>query len=168
MITVPISVGELIDKLSILQIKKKRIYDEKKLEYIHNEFENLYNIAAHYLDDKIIDQSYHELVEVNSVLWDLEDKLREYEKIQIFESHFILLARKVYIMNDKRFEIKNHINEISNSHLREQKSYEDYEVSSVMQEMQNKWIYESPDGGKTVYRRPFGAPHDKREIVGNE
>ena len=168
MINVPVSVGELIDKLSILQIKKNRIDDEKKLEYIHNEFENLYNIASHYLDIKEISEAYHNLVEVNSTLWDVEDKLREYEKIQTFESHFVSLARKVYITNDKRFEIKNHINEISGSELREQKSYEDYKVPDKNLEEENKWIYESPDGGKTVYRRPFGAPHDKREIIGNE
>ena len=97
MINVPVSVGELIDKLSILQIKKNRIDDEKKLEYIHNEFENLYNIASYYLDDKLIDKAYHDLVDVNSTLWDVEDKLREYEKVQTFEGHFISLARKVYI-----------------------------------------------------------------------
>lgn len=131
MISVPVSVGELIDKLSILQIKKQRIDDEKKLEYIHNEFENLYNISSFYLDDAKINEAYHQLVEVNSTLWDVEDKLREYEKLQTFEEHFVTLARKVYITNDKRFEIKNFINEVSGSELREQKSYEEYQKSDV-------------------------------------
>lgn len=131
MINVPVSVGELVDKLSILQIKKNKIDDEKKLEYIHNEFESLYNIALYYLDDEKINDAYHRLVEVNSTLWDVEDKLREYEKLETFEEHFVTLARKVYMTNDKRFEIKNFINEVSGSELREQKSYEDYQKKDI-------------------------------------
>ena len=168
MISVPVSVGELIDKLSILHIKKNKIDDEKKLEFINNEFESLYNIASYYLNDEKINQAYHNLCEVNSSLWDVEDKLREYERTQVFEGHFISLARKVYITNDKRFEIKNYINEISGSELREQKSYEEYQKPMNEVKAEDKWIYESPDGGKTVYRRPFGASHDKREIIKNE
>lgn len=131
MINVPVSVGELVDKLSILHIKKTRIDDEKKLEYIHNEFENLFNIASYYLDDEKINDAYHRLVEVNSIPWDVEDKLREYEKLETFEEHFVTLARKVYMTNDKRFEIKNFINEVSGSELREQKSYEDYQKKDI-------------------------------------
>jgi hypothetical protein len=167
MISVPVSVGELIDKLTILHIKKIKIDDEKKLEYVNNEFENLYNIASHYLDDEKIKEAYHKLVQINSTLWDVEDKLREYEKTKVFEGHFVSLARQVYITNDQRFEVKNFINEISGSELREQKSYEDYQ-SNEESENKEEWIYESPDGGKTVYRRPFGASHDKREILKNE
>lgn len=165
MIRIPISVGELIDKLSILQIKRNKIDDEKKLEYVNNEFENLYNIASHYLNDGSIEKSYHELVQVNTVLWEVEDKLRELEKTESFDNNFISLARKVYVTNDKRFEIKNYINEISHSEFREQKSYEEYQTSQKNSESETKRIFESPDGGKTVYIRPFGAPHNKREIV---
>lgn len=168
MINVQISVGELIDKLSILQIKKNKIDDEKKLNFIHNEFECLYNVASHYLNDKQIDEAYHELVNINTTLWDVEDKLREYERIQTFENHFVSLARKVYITNDKRFKIKNLINEISGSEIREQKSYEDYQTPEENVETENKWIFESPDGGKTIYKRPFGSSHDKREMIKNE
>jgi len=136
MIQTPVSVGELIDKLSILQVKRNKIDDENKLKYVNNEFEIL-------------------------------DKLREYEKIQFFENHFVLLARQVYITNDKRFELKNKINEISNSELREQKSYQDYKSTSEGEESKVPYIFESPDGGITIYRRKLGEPHDKRELYKN-
>ena len=83
------------------------------------------------MDDEKINDAYHRLVEVNSTLWDVEDKLREYEKLETFEEHFVTLARKVYMTNDKRFEIKNFINEVSGSELREQKSYEDYQKKDI-------------------------------------
>ena len=168
MITAPISVGELIDKLSILQVKKRKIIEDQKLEYINKEFEMLYNLSAGYLNHQEIENSFHELVEVNSTLWDVEDKLREYEKIKSFPQHFIELARKVYYTNDKRFEIKNKINEMSNSEIREQKSYQEYDkINDIEEPKETRYIYESPDGGKTVYRRLFGEPHDKRELVNN-
>ena len=77
MIQTPVSVGELIDKLSILQVKRNKIDDENKLKYVNNEFEILYNLSAEYLNNMEIENLYHELVEVNSSLWDVEDKLRE-------------------------------------------------------------------------------------------
>ena len=167
MIQTPVSVGELIDKLSILQVKRNKIDDENKLKYVNNQFEILYNLSAEYLNNMEIENLYHELVEVNSSLWDVEDKLREYEKIQFFENHFVLLARQVYITNDKRFELKNKINEISNSELREQKSYQDYKSTSEGEESKVPYIFESPDGGITIYRRKLGEPHDKRELYKN-
>lgn len=167
MINAPISVGELIDKLSILQVKKKRILEESKLEFVNREFEILYNLSAEYLNDLEIENLFHNLVEVNSILWDVEDKIREYEKSKSFSSHFIELARKVYYTNDKRFNLKNKINEITNSEIREQKSYQDYSETDSLETI-DKWIFESPDGGQTIYKRPFGAPHDKREKITNE
>lgn len=166
MIQIPVSVGELIDKLSILQVKRSKIDDEKKLSFINNEFELLYNLSAEFLNNMEIENLYHELVEVNSSLWDVEDKLREYEKINNFEEHFVSLARKVYITNDKRFELKNKINEISQSELREQKSYQDYQTKTE-EEKNQPYIFESPDGGITIYRRKLGEPHDKRELLKN-
>ena len=166
MIQTPVSVGELIDKLSILQVKRNKIDDEKKLSYINNEFELLYNLSAEFLNNMEIENLYHELVEVNSSLWDVEDKLREYEKMNYFEEHFISLARKVYFTNDKRFELKNKINEISQSELREQKSYQDYKTKTE-EETNEPYIFESPDGGITIYRRKLGEPHDKRELYKN-
>jgi len=126
MVQVPVSVGELIDKLSILQVKKTKITDEKKLEYINNEFELLYNMSCFYLDIEEINLAYHKLVETNLKLWDVEDKLRILESNKDFQEYFIDLARKVYYTNDERFRIKNDINEITNSEIREQKSYEKY------------------------------------------
>lgn len=167
MIQIPVSVGELIDKLSILQVKRSKIDDEKKLNFINNEFELLYNLSAEYLNNMEIENLYHELVDVNSSLWDVEDKLREYEKIQFFETHFVSLARQVYVTNDKRFELKNKINEISNSELREQKSYQDYKQKDVDEESKVPYIFESPDGGITIYRRKLGESHDKRELHKN-
>lgn len=126
MVQVPVSVGELIDKLSILQVKKTKVTDEKKLEYINTEFELLYNMSSFYLDIEEVNLAYRELVKTNLKLWDVEDNLRILEKDKDFQEHFIDLARKVYYTNDERFSIKNKINEITNSEIREQKSYEKY------------------------------------------
>lgn len=126
MITIPISVGELIDKLSILQVKQTMISDQNKLEFINNEFELLYNFSSVYLDDEQISKIYHQLVDTNSALWMIEDELRIKEKNKLFDDNFIELARKVYITNDIRFSLKNKINELTNSEIREQKDYVKY------------------------------------------
>lgn len=126
MISVPVSIGEIIDKLSILQVKKTKIQDEKKLEYINTEFELLYNLASTYLNNSVIETIYHELVKVNSSLWDVEDNLRIFESEKKFDEEFITLARKVYFTNDERFRLKNQINLISNSEIREVKDYVKY------------------------------------------
>lgn len=126
MINVPVSVGELIDKLSILQVKKTKVKNPEKLEYIKKEFELLYNLSAEYLNDMAIENLYHDLVTTNSNLWDIEDKLRVLEKDGRFEGEFIDLARKVYFTNDKRFELKNEINSLTSSEIREVKEYVDY------------------------------------------
>lgn len=126
MISVPVSVGELIDKLSILQVKKTKVKNTEKLEYIKKEFELLYNLSAEYLNDMTIENLYHELVTTNSNLWDIEDRLRILEKDGKFEGEFIDLARKVYFTNDKRFELKNEINSLTSSEIREVKEYVDY------------------------------------------
>ena len=126
MITVPVSVGELIDKLSILHVKKIKISNEEKLFFINKEFELLYNMSSGYLDDDDIIKLYHQLVEINSKLWEVEDELRILESTKNFDSSFIELARKVYYTNDERFSLKNKINEITNSEVREQKDYISY------------------------------------------
>lgn len=168
MIQTPISVGELIDKLSILHIKQGKLLDTVKLEYVNKEFEILYNLSSIYLNDETIQRLYHELVEVNTSLWNIEDKLRELESLKDFNSLFIELARKVYYTNDKRFEIKNQINNLSNSEIREQKSYQEYnDINGDISE-EKRFIYESPDGGKTIFKREFGKPHETREKITNE
>ena len=127
MIYTPISTGELIDKLSILHVKQTKITNEEKLEYINKEFELLYNLSSSYLDNSEIETLYHQLVEINSKLWDIEDRLRVIETEKRFEGEFVDYARKVYFTNDERFRLKNEINKISNSEIREVKEYVKYQ-----------------------------------------
>ena len=127
MIQAPVSVGELIDKLSILHVEQTKITNEEKLEYINKEFELLYNLSSGYLDNSEIETLYHQLVEINSKLWDIEDRLRVIETEKRFEGEFVDYARKVYFTNDERFRLKNEINKISNSEIREVKEYVKYQ-----------------------------------------
>jgi len=127
MIYTPVSVGELIDKLSILQVKKTKITNEEKLEYINKEFELLYNLSSIYLDNKQLETLYHTLVKTNSKLWDIEDKLRVLESEKSFDKDFVELARSVYYTNDERFSLKNQINKITDSEIREVKNYVKYQ-----------------------------------------
>jgi len=163
MLKVQISVGELIDKLSILQVKKNNIKEQFKLVEVDKEFDALNEISKPYLGDKEIFNIYDNLIITNSKLWNIEDKLRIHEKNQIFDDKFVELARSVYYTNDERFSLKNKINQITNSELKEQKSYEDYRPEAGKTE--KTYIFESPDGGKTVYRREFGASHETRELI---
>ena len=126
MISVPVSVGELIDKLSILHVKQTKISNQEKLSYINKEFELLYNMSSYHLNDLEISKLYHELVEVNSKLWEIEDELRILESKSIFNEVFVQLARKVYFTNDERFSLKNKINDLTSSEVREQKEYVEY------------------------------------------
>lgn len=126
MITIPVSIGELIDKLSILHVKQMKINNPEKLEYVNKEFELLYNFSSVYLNNEEISKLYHELVETNSKLWDIEDMLRVIETEKTFDLKFIELARNVYHTNDKRFRLKNEINERTSSEIREVKEYIKY------------------------------------------
>lgn len=126
MLTVPVSVGELIDKLSILQVKKLKITNPEGLKYVSEEFELLYNQSEVYLQVHEIKSLYESLTEVNSSLWDVEDKLRVFESEKKFDEEFIDLARKVYYTNDERFRLKNEINLITLSKIREVKDYKPY------------------------------------------
>ena len=126
MIQIPVSVGELIDKLSILYIKQTMISDNSKLEFINKEFELLYNFSSSYLNDEKLLDLYHQLVNVNTTLWKIEDELRIIESQNIFDNKFIELSRLVYKNNDIRFTIKNTINQLTNSEIQEQKDYVNY------------------------------------------
>jgi hypothetical protein len=126
MIYTPVSVGELIDKLSILQVKKTKINNEEKLDYINKEFELLYDLSLVYLENKELETLYHILVKTNSKLWDIEDKLRVFESKKRFDEEFIKLSRSVYFTNDERFILKNQINKITDSEIREVKDYVEY------------------------------------------
>ena len=126
-ISVPISVGELFDKISILEIKKIKIKDKTKLQDINFELNALKQICAKKrLNKKNNKEQYIKLLNINKRLWNIEDKKRSYEKSKKFDKAFIELARKVYLLNDRRAKIKNKINHISGSMIREVKSYEKY------------------------------------------
>ena len=94
--------------------------------FVNKEFEILYNLSSVYLNRVEIESLYHQLVEINSALWDVEDNLRIIEKQKRFEGEFISLARKVYFTNDERFRLKNEINLITSSEIREVKDYVKY------------------------------------------
>jgi hypothetical protein len=126
MVTVPVSIAEMIDKLSILQVKKTKISDEIKLKFVNKEFEILHDLSSIHLNNLEIESLYHQLIKINSSLWDVEDKLRVLEKEKKFEGEFISLARKVYFTNDERFRLKNEINSITSSEIREVKDYVKY------------------------------------------
>jgi len=126
-INVPISLGELLDKISILEIKNEKIKDENKLNNITKELISLKKtLELLDLNNKELKPLYDKLKEINLKLWNVEDDIRILEKEGKFEEKFIQLARNVYITNDQRFEIKNQINIFFNSDFVEEKSYEEY------------------------------------------
>lgn len=126
MINIPVSVGELIDKLSILHVKSVKISNEEKLVLVKKEFELLYNLSSVHLNSSEIESLYHQLCVINEKLWDVEDKLRVFESESKFDEEFIEYARKVYYTNDERFRLKNEINQITDSEIREVKDYIKY------------------------------------------
>ena len=125
-INTPISLGELLDKISILKIKKKNIKDIKKLLFIDNELNLLVSTLAKTIKDRKIDEYLKKLIKINSKLWKVEDEIRECERSKVFDRIFIDLAREVYFTNDKRSKIKLEINNHFGSNLVEVKSYEKY------------------------------------------
>jgi hypothetical protein len=121
---IEVSNGEIIDKLTIIQIKLERIKDEAKLKNLKKEHQELSRAAASILN--INDPLYKALYKVNCELWDIEDHIRDLERNQVFDVDFISTARSVYFKNDKRSEIKREINIRTSSGLIEEKSYEKY------------------------------------------
>ena len=126
LINTPISLGELVDKISILMIKKKNISDSIKLEHVAKELEFLQKTLKEYISDDKINKFIEELVNINSKLWKIEDDIRECERNKLFDQTFIDLARSVYFTNDERAKVKNDINKAFGSELVEVKSYEEY------------------------------------------
>jgi hypothetical protein len=131
MINVPISVGELLDKLSILEIKQMKIIEstpekKEKLNFIRKEYDLLKDLSKPYLDDNNVQNLYQLLYQTNLDLWEIEDQLRVMEKHKDFSFKFTDLARSVYKTNDIRFMYKNEINSILDSELREVKEYVKY------------------------------------------
>ena len=126
---VEVSNGELLDKLTILELKLSNISDLKKLTNIQKEHEELNPLAGQLFDSygEELKNLYKQLAEINSELWTIEDDIRECERNKDFGSDFVSLARAVYFTNDKRSEIKKSINLLTGSGFVEEKSYEDYE-----------------------------------------
>jgi hypothetical protein len=119
MILVPVSIGEALDKLSILMIKSDRIEDPDKLANVRREIEALTEVLVEYrLPD--LEARLHS---VNSDLWDVEDAIRQKEREQRFDDEFVAMARSVYRLNDLRSRIKRQINDVLGSELIEEKSY---------------------------------------------
>jgi hypothetical protein len=121
---IEVSNGEIIDKLTILQIKLERIKDEVKLRNIRKEYDGLFKVTSSIIS--ITDPLYQSLYEINCKLWDIEDHIRDLERGKNFGEDFISAARSVYFSNDKRAEIKRQINIKTSSGLIEEKSYEKY------------------------------------------
>ena len=121
---IEVSIGEIVDKLSILRLKTQYIKDPTKLENIRKEYEYLYGIV---IDDlKIEYDDFNELVFINNKLWTIEDDIRDKERDKEFDEEFIFLARQVYRVNDERAKFKKHINEKYGSEFVEEKSYAEY------------------------------------------
>ena len=126
-IKVELSVGELLDKISILQIKAERIVDPSKLENINKELDVLMSLWKDFAySNNNLESETNELKAINEELWVIEDKIRNKERNRVFDKGFIELARAVYITNDKRADIKRIINSKTGSELIEEKSYSDY------------------------------------------
>lgn len=120
-----ISLGELVDKLSILYIKEKNLTDVSKLTHVKKEIHILEN-KLNSLNLSGIESYLNRLVTINSTLWKIEDDIRDKERAKEFDNKFIELARNVYITNDQRFECKNEINTKYSSAIVEVKSYQQY------------------------------------------
>ena len=124
---VPISWGELFDKITILQIKLDNLTSKNALKNVEWEFKKLQSILIKYFPNSIeAKQLEEELKQINQQLWDIEDNIRDKERKRSFDDEFIQLARSVYIINDERSRIKRKINEIFGSEFVEEKSYSEY------------------------------------------
>jgi len=123
---IEVSNGEIVDKFSILLIKRSNVKDDTKLDNIQKEIDILIPIFMKIIKKKEVYDKYLDLAVVNKELWDIEDNIRECERQKDFGDKFIQLARSVYISNDLRAKIKKEINLLTNSDIVEEKSYESY------------------------------------------
>jgi hypothetical protein len=121
---IEVSVGEIVDKLTILQLKKNNIKDESKLENIIKEYVYLHEIV--FADLNVNFEDFQKLLFINDQLWTIEDDIRDKERSKEFDEEFIHLARQVYHVNDERARIKKYINEKYGSEFVEEKSYAEY------------------------------------------
>ena len=126
-ILVEVSVGELLDKISILEIKKDKIKDQEKLKFIINEHEILKEqLDKNIKTDEKINKLYQSLKEINAKLWVIEDDKRQCEKESDFGEKFVKLSRDVHFLNDERAKIKLEINNLTGSKIKEIKEYTSY------------------------------------------
>ena len=122
-----ISFGDLLDKISILEIKMGKIKDKKNLFFLRKEYKSLNFAKKKYIKmNKKLKKLYSNLKKTNLKLWTIEDKIRLHEKKKNFKKSFVELARKVYINNDTRAKIKRKINKLTNSNIKEVKKYINY------------------------------------------
>ena len=126
-IQVPISPGELLDKITILEIKSERMTDEEKIANVRRELALLNETwSASVTTDGTVQRIHNELKEINEALWEIEDDIRDKERVREFDDRFVELARSVYFTNDKRAAAKKELNTYLGSEIVEEKSYQDY------------------------------------------
>ncbi|GMR15153.1 MAG: DUF6165 family protein [Gammaproteobacteria bacterium] len=127
-ILVPVSPGEVLDKITILEIKSERIDDRDKVANVRRELELLLGTWQQSVDDDDTVRRIHaELKSINEALWEIEDDIRDKERAKEFDERFIELARSVYVTNDQRANAKNELNVYLGSEIVEEKSYRDYQ-----------------------------------------
>ena len=125
-VKIAVAVGELIDKITILQIKKDKIVDTEKQKNNTHELEELRRARGLLVEKSSLEELEKQLKQVNEKLWDIEDEIRNYELRKNFDEDFIQCARSVYITNDQRCQIKRQINMLYDSEIVEEKSYQSY------------------------------------------
>ena len=126
-IQVPVSPGEVLDKITILEIKSERMSDPEKVANVRIELALLQETWANAVAvNQVIDDLHDQLKQINEALWEIEDDIRDKERLKEFDERFIELARQVYFTNDKRSQIKKELNLHLGSQIIEEKSYQDY------------------------------------------
>jgi len=126
-ILVEVSVGELLDKISILEIKKEKIKDSEKLKFINDEYEVLKDqLDKNVKSDKKLEEFFNNLKKTNLKLWSIENDKRMCEKNSDFGEKFITLSREIHFLNDNRSKVKLEINKYTGSQIREIKQYTNY------------------------------------------
>ncbi len=126
-IHVPVSPGEVLDKITILEIKSERMTDPEKVANVRVELALLQETWASAVSrDQVIDDLHDQLKKINETLWKIEDDIRDKERVKEFDERFIELARQVYFTNDRRSQVKKELNLHLGSVIIEEKSYQDY------------------------------------------
>ena len=126
-ILVPVSPGELLDKITILEIKSERIADPQKVANVRHELDLLNKVWSESVtEDEVVADLHRQLKAINEQLWEIEDDIRDEERNKRFEDRFIELARAVYVTNDRRAQAKREVNLHLGSAIVEEKSYQDY------------------------------------------